>query len=381
MKKIKVCYLLNDFAIGGVSSVVYESLSQINLEAYDVLCLLLSKNTGYLDTRSLDPRISIKFADYQFSKNYSLRAYFMDMMIHPLLYSKFSNVIQEIREFFPDILHLHTHPRELVIGSIYFRKYPNTKLVYTDHSVRISTEEMINKKTQLLSAIYRRHYKNYNLISVSKAVFFTHKRCKWQNSKLKCVLIENKIDLNRYQQIKIEKKEILTVIYVTRLSENKGIEQLLNVWQKLQIQNSKLKLVGDGPLYQLINEKIKKGIIKNLHLVGFVSDVNAELRTSDIAVFPSEREGLPIALLEKMAVGLPIIVNNIPELTDFIKDEENGLVFKNQDEFFNKLTRLMQDLELRRKLGTNARYTIKERFGNTSYIKLLEDFYLELVSR
>ena len=105
------------------------------------------------------------------------------------------------------------------------------------------------------------------------------------------------------------------------------------------------------------------------------------LNECDFAVFPSFKEGLPIALLEKMTMELPIIASDIPELTNIVKDLVNGLIFKCGDvnDLANKITILLQKPELRIQLGKNARKTIIERFGSSNIALPNEKVYEKIM--
>lgn len=98
-----------------------------------------------------------------------------------------------------------------------------------------------------------------------------------------------------------------------------------------------------------LNEKIFfSGVSKNIH---------KKLQNADIFAFPSAYEGMPLALMEAMAVGLPSIgYKSCPAVNELIVDGYNGFLCEDGiDDFAEKLKILMFDAELRMKMGENAR--------------------------
>jgi glycosyltransferase involved in cell wall biosynthesis len=99
--------------------------------------------------------------------------------------------------------------------------------------------------------------------------------------------------------------------------------------------------------------------------IDHTTDVAPYLRASDVFVLPSAREGLPNALLEAMACGVPPIVTHIPGVTDFVVGSGvNGLaVDRAAAPLATALESLVNDAAYRAELGARARGTIDERFA------------------
>lgn len=112
------------------------------------------------------------------------------------------------------------------------------------------------------------------------------------------------------------------VAYVGRLSHEKGVDVLLHAWPLLQQQvpAAELLLAGDGPARTALEAQVLAlGLGRAVHLLGAVSDPERVLRAADAAALPSRTEGLPVALLEAMASGLPVVataVGGTPEVLD-----------------------------------------------------------------
>jgi glycosyltransferase involved in cell wall biosynthesis len=118
-----------------------------------------------------------------------------------------------------------------------------------------------------------------------------------------------------------------------------------------------------------------------VEFLGARTDIPALLQRASIAVLPSRREGMPLALLEEMASSLPVVVSDIPELTDLVSDGLNGLVVPVDDveALSLALQRLLQDADLRRRLGGRARADV-ERRSTADAGAALERFYETVVA-
>lgn len=380
-KQIKICYLLNDFMTGGVSTVVYDTLSKIDLVKYEVSVVLLSDKVDFLQNHPLPKEIKVLTCPYEFETNYSLRRYALLAFNRNIIANRAQLAIETILEIDPDIIHTHVLPRELMIGKLINKQKPKIKLVYTDHSVRIADEDYTYLNRTLLGYTYKSLYQSYNVIAVSNQVLSCQKKYHWLNKTKQHQLIENRIALEDYPAKIYNEKEELIIIYVARLSAVKDHKMLLETWLALQLENARLQLIGDGEMMNELKIYCDELEIKDVEFVGSVDNVIPYLLQADIAVFPSKKEGLPIALLEKMAVGLPVIIRNIPELSEYITINQNGLIFNNRAEFKIMIQQLIDSNELRRKLGTNARMSIHKRIGLKSYVREIEDYYKRLHSK
>ena len=120
-------------------------------------------------------------------------------------------------------------------------------------------------------------------------------------------------------------------------------------------------ICGIGVLEDELNKLASDlGIEDHVHFLGYRHDISDLCNAADVFVFMSHQEGLPVALMEAMACGLPAICSKIRGNTDLIEDGKNGLFAKNDPEDVSqKIEKLVKDPELRRKLSANALQTIK----------------------
>jgi glycosyltransferase involved in cell wall biosynthesis len=143
---------------------------------------------------------------------------------------------------------------------------------------------------------------------------------------------------------------------------------LLEAWR--EITSGTLVLVGEqgndihGCEPQLRELAERHGLAARVRFVGAVADVEAWLRASDVFAFPTENEAFGLSLVEAMACGLPAVTTTVGGLRDFVADETNALVVAPGDSrgIAAALWRLLDDAELRARLGGAARVTA-EQFG------------------
>ena len=150
------------------------------------------------------------------------------------------------------------------------------------------------------------------------------------------------------------------LVYVGRLSPEKNLTFLLRAFRGLAsaYEDVRLLLIGDGPERDSLEENAAyMGIRDKVHFSGMVThqDIPCHLSAADIFVITSKAETFGLSVVEAMAIGLPVVGLDAPGVNDVVKDGVFG--FLAQDDlasFTAKLSRLVCDRELRRKMGTSA---------------------------
>ena len=169
---------------------------------------------------------------------------------------------------------------------------------------------------------------------------------------------------------------------VSRLSREKGVDVLMEAFRRVASAHSgaRLVLVGDG-LERAALEAMSRqfGLDARVQFLGMRDDVPEILRDVDVFVLPSRTEGLPMALLEAMAAGLPIVATAVGGVPEAIRDEEAGLLVppENPDAMARAILRLASDEALRKRLAGGARKTFLARYELSRMI----DAYERLMER
>ncbi len=162
------------------------------------------------------------------------------------------------------------------------------------------------------------------------------------------------------------------ILVTARLLWDKGVGEFVEAARLLRRQGiaARFALVGDvdpgnrASIDTSVLEAWKaEGVVE---LWGFRQDVPEVLAQADIACLPSYREGLPKALLEAMAAGLPCIATDVPGCREAIRHEHNGLLVppRNHMALAEALRRLIDDPALRQVMGQRGRVMVIDEFSS-----------------
>ena len=167
------------------------------------------------------------------------------------------------------------------------------------------------------------------------------------------------------------------VVSVGRLSKEKGFLRLIDIWKLIQdsseFKDWKLHIVGDGELKEKIENKIKDlNLTNSIILKPFTKDVESEYLSASIYAMTSHFEGFGMVLIEAQSYALPTISFDIATgPRDIIENEKSGYLIEdnNLNEYATKLKTLMQDENLRAKMGTKSKEIVKSKFSKDVVMK------------
>lgn len=189
--------------------------------------------------------------------------------------------------------------------------------------------------------------------------------------------------------------DAMVVLFVGVVRWLKGVDVLLDAWERVheRLPDSELYLVGplsskpepDGrPFSEVMRQYLAtRAWSTRVHLVGRRPDVHRWCQAADVFVLPSRVEGLPNALLEAMACGLPVVTTDIGGLLEVVRDKENGLIVSadNARALAGALICLLKDRQRARSYGHAAWQTIRERFSISAVVGRYVDLYESLLLR
>ncbi len=164
-----------------------------------------------------------------------------------------------------------------------------------------------------------------------------------------------------------------------RLVEQKAQHFLIEIAELLKQKELefKIQIAGEGPLHQELAAQIKtKNLSKQIELLGFVGDMEKFMQKIDIFVSTALWEGFGFVLAEAMAQHKPVLAFDLSSNPELVKDGENGFLIPANDtkQFAEKIALLLQDSELRKKMGENAYHFAKTNFEKEQQFKKLLDF-------
>ena len=164
----------------------------------------------------------------------------------------------------------------------------------------------------------------------------------------------------------------LLVGTIGRLDAQKNQSLLISAMAALRhVPRLRCVIVGEGPARGKLETQIRRlGLEKSVRLAGECADSAASLASFDIFALPSLWEGLPNALLEAMAMGLPVVAAKVDGIGEVVTSGQNGLLVSpaNAMALAQGIARLANDGDLRRRLGEAARARVLENFGLSAMI-------------
>ena len=185
----------------------------------------------------------------------------------------------------------------------------------------------------------------------------------WRNGRVS--VIPNGVDTSVFCPATREPSDKLRVVVLAQLIERKGIQHLLQALGELPVDTVKrcsVRVHGTGPYRDRLERLTKEAGLKDV--VSFPGLLEAgktpeALRDADIFVLPSLQEGLPLALLEAMASGLPVIATRVGDVPGVVRNGVNGLLVPTADSaaIRHALMHLTEDAPRRATLGAAARRT------------------------
>jgi len=167
------------------------------------------------------------------------------------------------------------------------------------------------------------------------------------------------------------------IITVGELNANKNHIQALKTLSKLTKTNFHYLIVGNGESEQKLKKAVNELMLQDkVSFLGFRRDVPELLAASDVFILTSRREGLPKALMEAMAVGLPIIATDVRGNRDLVKSGENGYLVPLDDaeQTAIAIERLINSRNLRCSMGKKSKELVKQ-YDFQNIIPQMEEIY------
>jgi len=186
-------------------------------------------------------------------------------------------------------------------------------------------------------------------------------------------MIGNGIDFRPFERISLrqgraEDEGALMTGAVARLSPEKGIDLLIHAAKRVvrEIPTAKFTVVGEGPERERLESLIEElGLRDSVFLAGRRDDMPSVYASFDLLVSSSRHEGLPMAILEGMASGLPCVATAVGDVPKIIQDGECGFLVPPEDidSLAARVIVLLQNPVLRRQLGEAARQRVEQEFS------------------
>lgn len=212
--------------------------------------------------------------------------------------------------------------------------------------------------------------------------------------RVKTVVIPHSIDLihsaEKTRNTKLTSGK-LTVLYVGRLVQEKGVKYLINAFRAIssEIKNLRLLIIGKGPIRKELELEASGLDVSFLGQIPY-DKVSEYYDTADIFCLPSLTESFGLVIAEAMSFGLPILTTSGPTVPDLIQNNIDGLtvplrysnneLILDEKELTKALLRLVSDRRLRLKLGRSAEKHTKDFYPENEAIKT-HRLYMDLIQQ
>jgi 1,2-diacylglycerol-3-alpha-glucose alpha-1,2-glucosyltransferase len=201
----------------------------------------------------------------------------------------------------------------------------------------------------------------------------------------KLVVHSNAVDLKKfykdsqlyYSGRKKYNLNFLTIGTVALVIPRKGVDTFLNLAAKFLCYD----FIWFGKIYsRLLVKSLPQNISQNVKFTGYVENINEAYNALDIFLFPSYEENQGMVILEAAAVGLPILVRDLPVYNNWLIHGVNCLKAKNDKDFEQYINLLASDENLRKKLSRNARQLAEKESIEQVSVNLKKIYYQLLKS-
>ena len=229
-------------------------------------------------------------------------------------------------------------------------------------------EKVIAVSEEIKKHLLRNGVKESKIVVIQNAV---------QNSYGETNILENRIEKRRL--LSIEDNEFI-IGYLGRLSKEKGVQYLIDAGLILKEKDEAVRIliIGDGPKREELESLAKeKGLEKEIIFTGFQNDVEKWLPALDVFVLSSLTEGTPMALLEAMAAGIPVIATSVGGVPNVIENGVNGILTNAADSkaLADKIMTLMHNPSIGKKMVDKGVETIEKQYNVYQWCRKIEAQY------
>jgi glycosyltransferase involved in cell wall biosynthesis len=288
---------------------------------------------------------------------------------------------RELREFAPDLLHVHSRRGADLFGGIAARRAGVPAIL---------TRRVASAEPRFAARFKLRAYQRIVAISTVVRGELVER---FGVDPASVRLVPSAVDTERYRPRAARSDLIaalglpgdaVAIASVAQLIPRKGHETLLRAFARLALRDSALHLIcfGRGPLERTLKRRIDSlGLVGRVWLAGFRGDLAELLPGCAVLVHPAGREGLGVAVLEGLAAGVPVVAARAGGIPDVIEDGVTGLLVAPRDDaaFAAAIERVLSDAGLRESLIARGRRTVEEKHSVAGMAEANLAIYREVI--
>lgn len=375
--KLRILNVLTSFNTGGAETMLLSLLDRHDREKFDwAVCGLIRSSTKSLlsEFRNKVTCYNLDIPAWSFRKN-ALRSL---ISIVKMAY-RFREVCKEYK---PDVIHAHLFWPSFLTQMLF--AFSDMPLLTTYHNTVLGGGKFKHLAWWLSVRIAKPR-----CVACSQAVQQAIVSSGLVPQRL-CVTVPNGVDTEIFNPQRIalpmdnpfDHVKALRVLQVGSLTAKKGYEYTIEALRILKQQgvSALVCCAGVGNLRERLEQRAEQaGVSESIRFLGHRSDVINLLKAADLFIMPSMHEGLSIAMLEAMSMGLAVIVSDVGGAAEVIEDGQNGLLIKPRDPeaLARKIMELAGDEPTRHKMGQSARERVLAKFSLRRQALALENLYRE----
>ncbi len=367
-KQKKLIFFLPNFNLGGAAESILKLVKYLAKRNFSILVISIGKNFYKKDFKKINCEIiEIKSSRVLFS-----------------IFKLRKIIINEIKKNFDKIIFISNINYANIISLISLVNLKKINIVLTERS-SISELKYADSFTKFLKNIIiyslaKYLYKFSDLIITNSNFEKKYITNKFQLHNIISIHPPSIKSINKLNNNKFNRKNVTRIIYVGRLSKEKGVFLILQALKEIKNNHKFIfNLYGDGPEKESIKNYIKKNNLKKLvFLKGFVKNKKSIFKNADLFINASHWEGLPNALVQSINYNVFPICSNAPGGNmEVIKNGMLGVSFKknNKKDLQNKIINFFNKrLKLNNKLRVKHLENYTEIKSNQKYFKILNKF-------
>lgn len=358
VRKINIAFLIGSLGRGGAENQAVLIINQLNSEKYNKhIVVLWDKEDGFKNRLNQD----VKY----YSVQYRRRTLPLGMI----------KIIKYLKKNSIDILHTHMYDPNK-IGAIAGKLARIPTIVTHEHGKnpwKRHRHYLVEK--YLIDSIAAKRF------AVSKDIL--NRRIKLDRSDPKKIInIPNGVEIPDFIFDSEPTPKIIGSM--GRLVEAKDFTTLFKSIKMVKDLGYKVELhvAGAGPLRETLKKQARKlGINRSIKLLGFQKSEDF-LEKIDLFAMSSIGEGMPVALLEAMSYGLPIVATNVGGISEIVENGKDGLLCdpRNHKSLAENITKIIENKELRNNLSKNARQKINNKYNIKIIAQQFDKCYISLMS-
>ncbi|HRE41967.1 MAG TPA: glycosyltransferase [Ignavibacteria bacterium] len=361
----RILVVVNSSKVNGTEKVVIDIVNNIDSKLFEVF-LAIPEN-GDINCKILNKNVRI--VEYG------------NIKMNKFNFTSIVNLYNLIKKIKPNLVNSHCSPIPCYIAKV----FNNIKTVETRHGIHYDNKNLINLSLIIKLKEFLKYYfiDEISVISNSDKELLI-KYLNYKNEKI--TVINNAFNNDIY---KVIKKNTLSdnfkICSVGRLVKEKNHLYMIEIFYELLKIHPKfhLTIIGSGPEKNNIQNAISNyNLTEKITMINYTNKVLDIISQNNIFLLTSKYEGVPLSVLDALALGLPVISTNVGSIKDVVKDNFNGFTINIdlKELFLKKILYLAENKETFLKFTVNAKNSVKN-FTVEKMVKDYENLYLKLLNK